>query len=264
MPAALTRPRRFLPNGIVDAVVQLLVIALAYTLYQNTRGLIDDQLGASRAFANADWIVSTERLLHIDVERHVQQFAMSVPGLMRGSSLMYVNAQFSVTFGAMIYIYIRHNHAFGFVRNMFIGAWCLALLGYVLLPTAPPRLVPGLGIHDAVAAATGVDPADQTQAVNGLYNPYAAVPSMHVGFSLMIGVPLARLSKHRLTRIFWAIYPLLVLFVVMATGNHFLVDGILGAVAVGLAALVARWLGQRRPEAWSFGRRPATAADAAS
>jgi hypothetical protein len=216
---------------------------------------VDDQLGASQAFANADWIVSTERALHLNVEHGVQSFALGVPGLMDAASLMYLNAQFSVTFGALIYIYMRHNHAFGFVRNMFIGAWALALVGYVALPTAPPRLVPGLGIHDAVAAFTHVDPADQAASVGKLYNPYAAVPSMHVGFALMIGVPLARLSKHRVTRVFWALYPLLVLFVVMATGNHFLLDGVFGALVVGLSALVARRLGMLRPHAWQFGRR---------
>jgi hypothetical protein len=210
MLALLTRPSRLLPNGPIDAVLQLVVVVIAYTLYQNTRGLINDQLGASQAFANADWIVSTERLLHLDMEAGIQSFARSVPGLSDAASLMYLNAQFSVTFGAMIYIYLRHNEAFGFVRNMFIGAWALALVGYVLMPTAPPRLVPGLGIHDAVAEMTKVDPADQTSTVSKLFNPYAAVPSMHVGFSLMIGIPLARLSKHKATRIFWACYPLVV------------------------------------------------------
>lgn len=255
MPVALTRPRRFLPNGIVDALLQLLVVVFAYKLYQSTRGAINDQLGASQAFANADWIVSTERALHLNMEHGVQSFAMGVPGLMDAASLMYVNAQFSVTFGAMIYIYIRHNHAFGFVRNMFIGAWVLALVGYVAMPTAPPRLVPGLDIHDAVAALTNVDPSDQTSNVSKLYNPYAAVPSMHVGFALMIGVPLARLSKHRASRLLWAVYPLLVLFVVMATGNHFFLDGVFGALAVGISALLARRLGMLRPHAWQFSRR---------
>lgn len=255
MPVALTRPRRFLPNGIADALLQLLVVVFAYKLYQSTRGAINDQLGASQAFANADWIVSTERALRLNMEHGVQSFAMSVPGLTDAASLMYLNAQFSVTFGAMIYIYIRHNHAFGFVRNMFIGAWALALVGYVAMPTAPPRLVPGLGIHDAVAALTNVDPSDHTASVSKLYNPYAAVPSMHVGFALMIGVPLARLSKHRATRVFWALYPLVVLFVVMATGNHFFLDGVFGALAVGISALVARRLGMLRPHAWQFSRR---------
>jgi hypothetical protein len=255
MPVALTRPRRLLPNGIADAALQLLVVAVAYVLYQSTRGVVDDQLGASQAFANADWIVSTERALHLNMEAGVQSVARGVPGLMDAASLMYVNAQFSVTFGAMIYIYIRHNHAFGFVRNMFLGAWVLALVGYIAFPTAPPRLVPGLGIHDAVAALTNVDPSDQDSNVGKLYNPYAAVPSMHVGFALMIGVPLARLSRHRLSRVFWALYPLLVLFVVMATGNHFFLDGVFGAVVVGLSALVARRLGMLRPHAWGFRRR---------
>jgi hypothetical protein len=251
----VTKPRRFLPNGAVDAVLQLVVVVIAYKLYQNTRGLINDQLGASQAFANADWIVSTERFLHLDMEGGIQSFARSVPGLSDASALMYMNAQFTVTFGAMIYIYMRHNQAFGFVRNMFIGAWTLALIGYVLMPTAPPRLVPGLGIHDAVAEMTKVDLADQNSAAAKLFNPYAAVPSMHVGFSLMIGIPLARLSKHKVTRIFWGLYPLAVFFVVMATGNHFFLDGIFGALAVGIAALVARRLGQLRPHAWQFGPR---------
>ncbi|CAB4912460.1 unannotated protein [freshwater metagenome] len=264
MLAFLTRPSRLLPNGPIDAALQLVVVVIAYTLYQNTRGLINDQLGASQAFANADWIVSTERLLHLDMEAGIQSFARSVPGLSDAASLMYLNAQFSVTFGAMIYIYLRHNEAFGFVRNMFIGAWTLALIGYVLLPTAPPRLVPGLGIHDAVAEMTKVDPADQTSTVSKLFNPYAAVPSMHVGFSLMIGIPLARLSRHRVTKVFWSAYPVVVLFVVMATGNHFFLDGVFGALAVGISALVARRLGQLRPHAWQFGAREPVPEGAAS
>lgn len=251
--AQVVKPRRFLPNGAIDALLQLVVVVIAYKLYQNTRGLINDQLGASQAFANADWIVSTERLLHLNMEGGVQSFARSVPLLSDAASLTYMNAQFTVTFGAMIYIYMRHNQAFGFVRNMFIGAWTLALVGYVLMPTAPPRLVPGLGIHDAVAEFTKVDVTDQSNVLNKLYNPYAAVPSMHVGFSLMIGIPLARLSKYKVTRVFWGIYPIVVLFVVMATGNHFFLDGIFGGLAVGISALVARRLGQLRPHAWQFG-----------
>lgn len=253
MPVALTRPRRFLPNGIIDALVQLLVVVVAYKLYQNTRGMVDHQIGASVAFANADWIVSVERTLHLDMERGIQRFADSVPGLMDASSLMYLNAQFSVTFGAMIYIYIAHNHAFGFVRNMFIIAWSLALVGYIAMPTAPPRLVPGLDIFDAIARMTNVDPTNHS--TSELYNPYAAVPSMHVGFSLMVGIPLAKLCKHRPVKIFWATYPAIVLFVVMATGNHFFLDGVFGAAAVGIAAFGAYQLGRLRPDAWTFRSR---------
>ncbi len=253
MPEALTRPRRFLPNGIVDALVQLLVVVVAYKLYQNTRGMVDHQIGASVAFANADWIVSVERALHLDVEHAVQGFADRVPGLLDGASLFYLNAHFFITFGAMIYIYIVHNRAFGFVRNMFIIAWTLALIGYIGMPTAPPRLVPGLDIFDGVARMTGVDPTDHS--TSKLYNPYAAVPSMHIGFALMVGIPLSKLATHRAVKIFWAVYPAIVLFVIMATGNHFLLDAVFGAVAVAIAAVGAYQLGRLRPDAWTFGRR---------
>jgi hypothetical protein len=87
---------------------------------------------------------------------------------------------------------------------------------------------------------------------NALFNPYAAVPSMHVCFALLIGVTLARLSKHRVTRIAWALYPLLVTFVIVATGNHFLADAMLGAVTAGLSAWAASWLARARPTAWAF------------
>jgi membrane-associated phospholipid phosphatase len=75
---------------------------------------------------------------------------------------------------------------------------------------------------------------------------------MHVCFALMIGITLARLSKHRVTRIAWALYPLLVTFVIVATGNHFLSDAILGAVTAVLSAWAASWLARARPAAWAF------------
>ncbi|EHN12818.1 putative integral membrane protein [Patulibacter medicamentivorans] len=251
MPAFLTRPVRFLPNGILDALANLAIVMAAYWTYRYSRGMVDYEMAASTAFANADWIVSVERALHLDMEGGLQRFAGNVPGLLDGSSFMYINFQSTVTFGAMAYIYAVHNRAFGFVRNMFIVAWFIALVCYVLVPTAPPRLVPGLGIHDAVASFTNIDP--DSHSVSKLFNPYAAVPSMHVGFALMIGVPLARLSKHKVTRWFWAVYPLAVTFVVMATGNHFFLDAVFGAMTVGVAAVVARQLGQLRPHAWQFG-----------
>ena len=136
---------------------------------------------------------------------------------------------------------------------MFLVAFGIALVGYSLFPTAPPRFLPEWGFIDSVAQFTGV-PQDSV-AVDALFNPYAAVPSMHVGFALMIGWPLARLVRHRALKVFWATYPLIVTFVIVATANHFLADAFLGAVTAGLGALAARWLARVRPAAWSFGPR---------
>ena len=80
----------------------------------------------------------------------------------------------TVTLGALVYLYVRHNGSFYFVRNMFIVSWAIALAGYALYPTAPPRFFPEWGFVDSVADFTGVQPDSVT--ANALFNPYAAVP----------------------------------------------------------------------------------------
>jgi hypothetical protein len=181
----------------------------------------------------------------------VQAFVSGERWLMDIAAWVYINAQTSITLGALAWIYLRRNASFYFVRNMFLVAFGIALVGYSVFPTAPPRFLPEWGFIDSVAQFTGV-PQDSVT-VDALFNPYAAVPSMHAGFALMIGLPLARLVKPRPLKLLWATYPLIVTFVIVATANHFLADAFLGAVTAGLGALAARWLARARPAAWSFG-----------
>ncbi len=185
------------------------------------------------------------------VEPSIQAWTASSGFLLDGASWLYINAQTSVTVGALAFLYLFHNRSFYFVRNMFMVAMGIALLSYIVFPTAPPRLLPEWGFFDAVSNFAGVDHNSDT-GVNALFNPYAAVPSMHVCFALMIGVPLARLTRSRIGRIFWSLYPLTVLFVIVATANHFLVDAVLGAVTAGASAYTAAWLARARPAAWAF------------
>jgi membrane-associated phospholipid phosphatase len=241
---------RLLPNGILDVVRQVLLFAIAYYGYRLVRGWIDDPNGAAQAFQNGRNLIHIEQSLGFFVEPSVQAWAQTKPAVIDFASWTYLNAQSSVTVGALVFIYLVHNKSFYFVRNMFMVAMAIALVGYLLVPTAPPRFFPEWGFFDAVADFTGV-PSDSV-AVNTLFNPYAAIPSMHVCFALMIGGTLARLSKHRVTRIAWALYPLLVVFVIVATGNHFISDAILGAVTAAVAAWVASWLARVRPRAWAF------------
>ena len=105
---------------------------------------------------------------------------------------MYVNSHFVITTTFLIWLYIARNHAFYFVRNMFMVAMSLALVGYMAYPTAPPRFLPEWGFSDSVASFVG---ENAEQSANVLYNPFAAVPSMHVAFALMIAVPAIMLVK---------------------------------------------------------------------
>src|ERR1700754_2580846 len=251
-----TIEQRLLPHGVGDLIRQLLLFGLAYYAYQIVRGIADGK-GAVAAW-NATKIINLEHSLHVFIEPSVQSWAASTGWLSDFAAWMYLNSHFVVTASALTFIYLFRNEAFYFVRNMFMIAMGLALVGYALYPTAPPRLMPEWGFTDTVAAFTGV--RVENEPVSALLNLYAAVPSMHVCFALMIGWPLARLVKPKPLKVVWFLYPFLVTFVVVATGNHYVFDAALGAATAGISALLssqllARW----RPQAWSFGQARAGA-----
>ena len=167
-------------------------------------------------------------------EPGLQAWAQSEHWIVTGANWMYVNSHFVVTTTFLIWLYIARNHSYYYVRNMFMIAMGLALVGYLAYPTAPPRYMPEWGFTDTVAAFVG-DAAEQS--ANVLYNPYAAVPSMHVAFALMIAIPAIKLVKSRALKVAWGLYPLLVTFVVVVTANHFWLDAALGALVAAVVGL---------------------------
>jgi hypothetical protein len=241
---------RLLPQGWLDVLRQVALFAAAYLAYRLVRGLVEGD--ANAAFAHARDLITLERTLHVFVEPSIQAWASGSHALMAFSSWMYVNAQTTVTVGALIYLYLRHNHSFYFVRNMFMIAMAIALVGYTVFPTAPPRFLPEWGFIDSVSDFTGLHVSHASASLSALVNPYAAVPSMHVCFALMIGWPLARLSRRRIVKVVWFLYPFLMAFVIVATANHFIFDAVLGAVTAGAAAYGATWLARARPGVWRF------------
>jgi membrane-associated phospholipid phosphatase len=167
---------------------------------------------------------------------------------------MYMNSHFVVTTAFLVWLYLFRNSSFYFVRNMFMVAMGLAVVGYALLPTAPPRMFDEF--TDTITQYAQVN--HDSGLVRLFINPYAAIPSMHVAFSTMIGVTGALIARHKITKALWCIYPLLVFWVVVVTGNHFWVDGAIGLLVAALSAITAKQILARvRPAVWSW--RPATA-----
>lgn len=239
---------RWLPNGWIDAIRQLALFAGAYYVYRIVRGLVDGQTGL--AFENARTLVEIERSLGLFFEPGLQAWAKGEEWLLLFANWMYVNSHFVITTTFLIWLYIARNHAFYFVRNMFMVAMGLALVGYLAYPTAPPRFLPEWGFSDTVASFVG-ETAENS--ANVLYNPFAAVPSMHVAFALMIAIPAIFLVKNRALQLLWAVYPLVVTFVVMVTANHFWLDAALGALVAAASAYAASAAFARaRPEAWAW------------
>ncbi len=241
-----------LPKGRRDAARQVALFIGAYALYQLVRGLVNADDAPARATWDATRIIDFERGLHVFAEPALQQWSLRLHWLMVAATWFYLNANYAITAGVLVWIYLRRNDAFYFVRNMFMIAMGFALVGYTLFPTAPPRLMPQWGFTDVVAQVTGVNAEHGAVAV--FINLYAAVPSMHVCFATMASMAMYRLSPGRRARIAWALYPLLVTFVVVVTGNHYFSDCVLGTLTAGISALLASTLLARaRPHAWAFG-----------
>jgi membrane-associated phospholipid phosphatase len=240
---------RLLPNGWVDLLRQIVLFCGAYWLYRVARGLVDTR--AAEAFDNARAVIDVERGLGLFFEPVVHAWAERHELIIDFASWMYLNSHFVVTTVVLAWIYLRRNERFYFVRNMFMVAMGIALVGYVALPTAPPRFMPEWGFTDSVAAFTGVK-ADSGSA-DLLFNPYAAIPSMHVAFALMLGVVMARIVRRRWARALWLAYAPLVTFVVVVTANHWWIDGFLGAVVALVSAVCAHGVFARaRPRVWAW------------
>jgi hypothetical protein len=239
---------RLLPKSIWDAAWQFGLFFIAYNAYQVVRGVADGHKDV--AFANADRLIDLERSTGTFFEPGFQQSLLDERWLIDAANFMYMNSHFVITTGFLAWLYLFRNDHFYFVRNMFMVAMGLALIGYAAFPTAPPRLLPAEGFTDTIATFTGVAQDDKT--VSALVNQYAAVPSMHIAFSLMIAIPAMALAQHRAVRAAWSIYPLLVFFVIVITGNHFWLDAAAGAAVACLAAVSARQLARLRPAAWSW------------
>ena len=254
MRVLVSRVNRLLPNGILDAGCQFLFFFLAYQGYQLVRGLTDS--GAINAYVHAHNVMDLEQSVGAFFEPGFQQTLIQhTPWLIDFANFMYLNSHFVITTGFLAWLYLFRNEHFYFVRNMFLVAMGLALVGYALYPTAPPRFFPSLGFTDTIASFTGV--AQDSKTASLLLNQYAAVPSMHIAFSLMVAVPAATLARRKVSRIAWCCYPPLVFFVIIATGNHYWFDAAAGALVAGLAAFAALQLARLRPAAWSWSPRTA-------
>lgn len=239
---------RVFPRGPLDVLLQFGLLIGVYYVYRLTRGWVDGPQGAAIAFDHARDLVEIEQALGLFFEPAWNQYFRDT-ALIDVANLIYINAQTSVVLSALVFLYLFHTERFNFVRNMFMVSMGIALIGYAVYPTAPPRFFPELGFEDTIATFTGVT---QQDSLNLLFNPYAAVPSMHCAFAIMLGATLARVCKHRISRVLWAIYPLVMMWTVVVTGNHWWLDAALGAATAAASAYAAAWLARARPAAWAF------------
>jgi PAP2 superfamily len=217
-------------------VMQVGIYAGAYLLYALGRYVAIGDYSTAADHAHA--IVQAERSLGIAVEGATQRAVEGTPWLWLLNHV-YLAAQLVVVPAALAYLYPRAPAGYRRLRNVLLATWLISLPIYALFPVAPPRLADP-GIADTISHQTGF--ALNSRLTTSLYNPLAAVPSLHAGFALAVGLAVARYARARWLRALALAWPLVVGLAVIATGNHFVLDIAAGA-AVTLAGFgAALWV----------------------
>jgi membrane-associated phospholipid phosphatase len=238
MTATTAAATRRLPRGWAHLGLQFAFWIGFYFAYQLARGVADRD-GVASAFANGEAVIDFQRSLHSMIELTLQRAVESSAVLIQATSVTYWLSQFAVVGLALVWVYFNAHERFYKFRNTLIAGNLIGLLGYVLLPTAPPRMFPQAGFVDTLAAHSTVNHSSTFVAFAS--NPYAAMPSLHALDALIVSIVMATVVRRRWAKLLWLAWAPWVWFSVMATGNHFWLDiaaGILVALAAG--ALVYR------------------------
>lgn len=217
-------------------IVELLVAVIGYVAYSLSTGAAYGH--KALAFRNARRLIDLERWLHILHERQIQSLILPYRWLVQLFNAIYIWGHLPLIIVVVVWLFAFHRRRYRVIRNALLISGGIALILFYFVPVAPPRLIPGLRLQDTAAL---ISPVYDTVEPKVFFNPYAAVPSMHIAWDLLMGIALVWCSRYLLLRAFGAILPFGMLVAVVMTGNHYILDGVAGAV-VGLVSLgIALW-----------------------
>ena len=214
---------------------ELLLIAVVYSMYDGSRFLVEGH--QTTALQHAIGVLHLEKMLDIGWEQTINTFVSAHEILAVPADYMYATLHYLVTPIVLIWMWRSHREAYTRARTTLMVATIIGLVGFSLLPVAPPRMLPGFIDTMAQYSGTGWWSTDASvpRGVGSLTNQFAAMPSLHVGWALWCGWQMVRHGKHLVTRVFGILYPALITLVVVATGNHYLLDAVAGFAVVLLA-----------------------------
>lgn len=229
--------------------VEVIIIGTGYLLYQGVQILVTGS--AASAIARAEWIWEVESFLRINPEVSINQWVAGNEFMVYATGYFYGILHFAVTPLVLIWVRFYRKNLYPVLRNTLVGASLFALLIYWIVPLAPPRLsmesiVDTLRVENILSAADPTGPA-------ALANPYAAMPSLHVAWAVWVALALYVSYRSKPWRLAFWLYPLATTFVVIGTGNHFVLDAVAGALIVWIAWVVASRVHQTLAPAGSDG-----------
>jgi hypothetical protein len=228
-------------HGAARFAEEICLILPAGLLYFLVRGL--ERTDASRALANARDVINVERSLGIFVEVRLQQAISGHQFLVDLFNWIYIWAHWPAILIWVVWMWLRHRAAYPLYRNAVLISGVIGMIVFALYPVAPPRLVNELGLVDTVTQQSHSYRLLQPTA---LTNPFAAMPSLHFGWNLLVGIAILRCARGHRGRIVGALLPVAMFTAIVLTANHYILDGIAGALVAltGLAVssyITPRW-----------------------
>jgi hypothetical protein len=240
---------RSIPAGLVRrrGLRELLLIAIVYAIYDTSRFFVEGR--QATAFAHAVGVLHLEDALDVAWEQTVNNGLAAHRFLAVPADYMYATLHYIVTPLVLVWLWRRHRNDYSRARTTLMVATIFGLIGFTLLPVAPPRMLPGF--VDTMAKYSNFgwwsQDASAPRGVGQYTNQFAAMPSLHVGWALWCGWQLVRHGQHRITQVAGVLYPALMVFIVVGTGNHYLLDAVAGIAVVALAGMAVGGVHRLRP-----------------
>src|SRR3954447_1540200 len=223
-----------LATGPWFAIREIVVIIATFFGYEQVRHVTRNDTDS--AFANARRVVDVEQTLHVFGEHGIQHLAMRFDGLIEFLNHYYVFVHFPLSFTFVGWVVIRHRDLYPRFRNWFVSVTLLALVIHVMYPLAPPRMLDQNGFVDTLQT---YGPRIYSQDTNAsVANQFAAMPSLHFGWALLIALMFIRIKRTR-----WSylalLHPAITLLAIVATANHYLSDAaVAGVLVLGVNAVL--------------------------
>ena len=216
------------------ALREVPLIAMLYLVYAGGRLLASHHAG--EAFHHAEQVWSFERAIGLPSEHSLQQLALNWTWLIKAMGVYYARVHFPATIGVLVWLFIRRPEAYPWFRWTLVLLTGFGLVGHVLYPLAPPRMLPD---HGMVDTAKVFGESVYGQVGTGLANQFAAMPSLHVGWAVLIAIALITTLRSK-WRWLIVLHPVITLAVVVITGNHYWLDGIVAGLLLVLALAITR------------------------
>ncbi len=217
-------------------ITQVVVVVVGIEAYELLRHAMTPNW--ELAERHAQDVLSWERSLHIEWEEGLQQTFLRLPELVRAMNVFYFVGHFVLTSVFFFWLYHTNRDAFRRFRDGFLVATFIALVIHWQFPTAPPRLA-NVGLQDTLRSLSNIDIGSPTS--SSFSNPVAAVPSLHAGWALGVGIGLVVYARPLFWKLVGVFYPIAVVLTIVVTGNHFVFDALAGMLVMGLGFWLADW-----------------------